>query len=181
MAKLLTAWDKKRLAKRNEKWPDAATVIYDKRMESGFCTVPRTLAIVATMIKQLSKSDPSRVYIDLWTRQRDDGYVEAVDFEELAACAGLSGTRAVKSWKEKVDELQELGFIRLKEKGNQRYAFILLLHPHDVLQQIHYARPEAISPALWSYFENRIQDIGATLRVAASVLGEPAAPAEGAG
>lgn len=164
MAKKLTAYDKRRHQRRDEFWPDSAKVIYDKREENGFCTIPRSVAMIATLIHHLSKNDPSRVYWDLWTRQRDDGYVEIEDSEEMAACAGLKGTRALKSWRQKLDELQKLGFIRIREKGNQKYKYILLLHPHDVVQQIRHNEPARIPSWWWSLFETRMQDVSAKLR-----------------
>ncbi len=164
MAKALTAYDRKRHARRDERWAESKELIYNKKDESGFCTIPRTLVLVSTLIRHMSKKDPSRVYLDLWMRQRDDGYVEVDDAAEMAASAGLTGTRAIKSWREKLDELQKLGFIRIKEKGNQRYKYILLLHPHDVVQALRHSNPNQIPDWWWSYFENRVQDIGATLR-----------------
>lgn len=145
-------------------WSKAQEIIYDKRNESGFCTIPRSLALVATLIRHLSKRDPSRAYWDLWTRQRDDGYVEIDDAAEMAAISGLTGTRALKSWREKLDELERLGFIQIKGKGNQKYKYVLLLHPHDVVQKIRHETPDRIPDWWWSYFTTRIQDIGAKLR-----------------
>lgn len=164
MSKKLTAFDRRRHLRRDTFWPDSKEVIYNKREESGFCTIPRTIALVATLIRHMSKRDPSRVYWDLWTRQRDDGYVEIEDQEEMAMISGLTGTRAIKSWREKLDELARLGFIRIQGKGNQKYKYILLLHPHDVVQQIHHTNPEKLPRGWWSTFETRIQDISAVLR-----------------
>jgi hypothetical protein len=160
----LNAYDRMRRERRDGFWPDSDAVIYDKTAESGFCTVPRTLALIATLIRQIGEDDASRVYWDLWTRQRDDGYVEIEDASESAAAAGLLGTRALKSWRGKIEELQRLGFIRVRQKGNQPYRYVLLLNPHDVVQRIRQEEPERISDTWWSYFETRIQDIGATLR-----------------
>lgn len=164
MAKKYTAYDRRRLERRNGFWPEASQLIYNRKNESGFCTIPRTLAMVASAIRHMSKQDPSRVYWDLWTRQRDDGFVEIEDPEEMAMISGLTGTRAVKSWREKLDELEKLGFIRIKGKGNQKYKFILLLHPHDVVHEIHKVDPGRLPSGWWSMFESRIQDIGAVLR-----------------
>lgn len=164
MAKKITAFDRRRHARRDDLWSKAAESIYDKRNEAGFCTIPRSLALVATLIRHLSKRDPSRAYWDLWTRQRDDGYVEIEDAAEMAAISGLTGTRALKSWREKLDELERLGFIQIKGKGNQKYKYVLLLHPHDVVQKIRHENPDRIPDWWWSYFTTRIQDIGAKLR-----------------
>jgi hypothetical protein len=166
MAKKLTQYDVRRREKRNALWDDAEAAIYNKREESGFCTVPRTLPLMTTLIKHLSpKKDPSRVYLDLWFRQRDDGFVESEDQEEMAACSGYpTGTRNVRTWRERLEELERLGFIRIKPKGTQKYRYILLLHPHDVVQRIRHKTPAAIPDWWWGYFESRIRDIRAELR-----------------
>src|SRR5437762_798427 len=51
MAKKQTAYDRKRHQRRDGFWPDSKEVIYDKRDEFGFCTIPRTVALVATLIR----------------------------------------------------------------------------------------------------------------------------------
>lgn len=165
MAKKLTQYDVKRRERRNGLWPESEKVIYDKREESGFCTLPRTLPLIATLIRHLSKTDPSRVYIDLWFRQRDDGFVEVEDAEEMAASSGYAtGTRNVRTWREKLDELRDLGFIKVAEKGTQKYRYILLLHPHDVVQRLRHENPKVIPDWWWSYFQSRVADIKAPLR-----------------
>jgi hypothetical protein len=163
MAQPINAYDLRRRERRDQMWPDSEHEIYNRRGETGFCTVPRTLSLVATLTKLIGKGDPSRVYLDLWMWQRDDGFVEILDPIEMAASAGLSGNRAVKGWKSKLDELERLGFVRIKGKGNQRHKFILLLHPHDVVLRIQRDSPGLIPADWWSYFELRIQDIGAKL------------------
>jgi hypothetical protein len=165
MTRRMTAYDQRRRERRDSLWPDAKAAIYDKSDENGFCTVPRTLVLVSALIRFMSKNDPSRVYLDLWMRQRDDGYVDIEDAAEMAAASGLTGTRAIKSWREKLDELQRLGFIRIRGKGNQKYKYILLLHPHDVVQLIRQANGDRIPDWWWSYFETRTDDIKARLRL----------------
>jgi len=59
MAKKITAFDRRRHARRDNLWNKDQEVIYDKRNESGFCTIPRSLALIATLIRHLSKRDLS--------------------------------------------------------------------------------------------------------------------------
>jgi hypothetical protein len=166
MPRKITSYDARRRALRNGLWPDSESVIYDKRDENGFCTVPRTLPLVATLLRHISANDPSRVYMELWFRQRDDGFVEVEDSDEMAAGSGYAtGTRNVRTWREKLDELETLGFLRIKGKGNQKYRYLLLLHPHDVVQRIRSLSPEKIPEWWWGYFESRVRDIKADLRL----------------
>jgi hypothetical protein len=166
MGKKVTVAQRRRLARRAALWPDSHKLIYDKREESGFCTVPRTLSLVGTLIKHLSaRVDPSKAYWDLWLRQRDDGFVEVEDQEEMAAsCGYVRPPRNVRTWREAIDELERLGFIKVAGKGTRKYAFILLHHPHDVVQWMRDTKPNSIPDWWWSLFENRVMDIGAKLR-----------------
>ena len=167
MPRKFTQYDRRRLARRNSIWDDAEPHIYNRKEESGFITIPRTLPLVCTLLKILGeKNDPSRVYFELWCRQRDDGFVEIDDGDEVAAAAGFyrGSTRRVRSLREALDQLEKLGFIRISGKGPRKYAFILILHPHDVVQRIKHEHPDWIPDWWWSLFSLRVQDIGAKLR-----------------
>ncbi len=165
MVKRLSEYDRRLRERRDALWADAPAVVWTTDTDpAGYCVVPRTLTLISTLINAISKTEPSRVYMDLWLRQRNDGLVEIDDAEEMAAAAGLRGTRARKSFREKLDELERLGFIRIKGGGVHRYKHILLLHPHDVVQQIRQVTPEKIPPGWWELFEGRLMEVGGALR-----------------
>lgn len=167
MARRLTHFDRRRRARRDALWPGSQDEVYDRKAEAGFTTVPRTLGMIMTLIKTMSgKGDPSRVYLELWMRQRDDGFVELDDLDELASVTGYyrGQTRRARSFREALERLQGMGFIRTAPKGPRKYAFVLILHPHDVVQRLRHEDPGRIPDWWWSLFELRVQDIGATLR-----------------
>src|SRR4051812_23946125 len=78
---------------------DVENDIWHKR-EKGFCTIPRWLTLIATLIRLLTRNvDASRVYMDLWSRQYEDGFLEVSDEQEFAAtCGYANGPRGVRSW-----------------------------------------------------------------------------------
>lgn len=166
----ITEAARRRQERRSQVWPQAEKEIWSRKSETGFCTIPRTLGLIATLIRHLStRTDPSRVYLDLWTRQFDDGFVEVRDIEEMAASAGYaSPPRNVRTWRQAVEKLEDLGFIRLAPKGTRRHGYILLLHPHDVVEHLQRTKPGLI-PQWWlDLFHDRVMEIGATLRGKAS-------------
>jgi hypothetical protein len=168
MARKLTQYDQKRRALRNTMWADSDQVIYNREAETGFTTVPRTLSLVCTLLKVLGeKNDPSRVYLELWCRQRDDGFVEILDTEELASSAGFyrGPKRQARSLREALDRLAQLGFIRISAKGTRKYGYVLVLHPHDVVQRMKDEEPDRIPGWWWGLFSDRTQDIKAVLRL----------------
>ncbi|MCH8951826.1 MAG: hypothetical protein IID49_06865 [Proteobacteria bacterium] len=119
-------------------WRDADDVIWHRKSETGFCTIPRTLSLAATLIKHLgNRIDASRVFIDLWTRNFDDGLVVINDPEAMAASCGYArGGRGVRTWRQAIHLLEELGFIRLEAKGTRTYGYVLLLHPNDAVERL---------------------------------------------
>jgi hypothetical protein len=159
-AKKLTAYDLKRRKVRNALWKYASEVIYDRHDEKGFCTVPRSLALVSTLLRHLSKDDPSRVYVDLWMRQRDDGFIEVDDGDEAAYTSGLTGTRARKSWRSKIEELKRLGFLQYAAKGTQKYRYILLIHPHAVVLRLREEQHSKVPEIWWDYYGTRMAEVG---------------------
>jgi hypothetical protein len=90
--------------------------------------------------KDLSGSlAPSKVYLELLARHVDNGLVEMVHEVDHAYAAGYEGTRAVRSWQERMRILEKLGFIKAKQIGNQRYKYVVIVHPivaiHNLLEK----------------------------------------------
>jgi hypothetical protein len=59
--------------------------------------------------------------------------IEVSDEDGLAYASGLT----VKSWRQRIDVLGNLGFIKVKPNGNIQYGYILLLDPHKVVKELH--------------------------------------------
>ena len=57
----------KRYELREQIWPNVTEELWDRKKEVGFCTIPRTLPLVMTLIDLLSEKgkDASRIYFDL--------------------------------------------------------------------------------------------------------------------
>ena len=65
-AKKRPSQDERRLAFRGQLWPDSPTVVWNRKTEHGFCTIPRILLLVMTLIKQLSNKQGELPRV-LWT------------------------------------------------------------------------------------------------------------------
>lgn len=139
--------------------------IWHKR-EKGFCTIPRTLPLLCTLIRELAKgADAARIYLDLWGRQYEDGFVEIHDEEEIAASCGYhSAHRGIRYWRKGMSELVRLGFIEVKPKNTRKYGYILLHHPDDVVNGLT-SQPRSPVPVWWlGLYGRRCRDIGAKKR-----------------
>lgn len=151
--------------RRDKMWPDADDVIWYRKSEVGFCTIPRTLSLAATLIKFLGdRLDASRVFIDFWTRNFDDGLVVIDDPEAMAVSCGYArGGRGVRTWRRALHLLEDLGFIRLKAKGTRTYGYVLLLHPNDAVERLH--EEGKVPDWWWGLFTDLVLDTGTVLRL----------------
>lgn len=131
-----------------ELWPHEIAWTGDKP-ESGWFRAPRTLPLILMLLsdKGISgRSDLTGVYLELLARHRDSGIVELVTPGEHSYGAGYSGARGVRTWQERMKLLEELGFIKSKESGNQRYKYVLLVHPTIAVQLLH---EKGLVPKKW--------------------------------
>lgn len=148
----------KREKLRKEYWPDEPA--WQKTKESGFFQAPRYLPLLLSLLgsKEISgKQDPSRVYLELYSRHRDSGVVEMEDERQHAFAAGYEGTRASRTWQERMKILEEHGFIKVKAIGNQPYKYVLLVHPMAVIQRLHAAGKT--NQQWWDTYRARLADL----------------------
>ncbi len=148
---------------RDTLWPSSEGKTWDRRSNQGFTTVPRLLSLILVAIKDLSgkSGDASRVYLDLWLRAFDEGFVNVLDDEELAYSAGYKGSRATRSWRERMLRLQELGFIDVKPRGNIEIGYVVIWDPLHVCAALYGSGK--ISHEWWHAFVGRAHEIGATI------------------
>jgi hypothetical protein len=149
---------------RDSLWPGEGDKLWHRTTEDGYSTIPRTLPLVMTLIDELKDKgrDISRVYFDLWCRQIDDSFVEVTDEESFAYSSGFTTTgRNVRSWRERIEMLRELGFISVQPNGSRKYGYILLHHPHRVVLEL--KAQNKIGDPWWGAFSKRASEIGAEL------------------
>ena len=161
----------KRRELRDEIWPDAEAVVWNRQTDKGWCTIPRTLPLLMTLINYISpkeRGDASRVYQELWCHAFEEGLVSIVDEEAHAFASGfINGSRSLRSWRERMDLLSEFGFIRIARNGGRLYGYVLLVHPHDVVQRLRVGGKYPFPPGWDTAFAKRFIDIGAVKRAKA--------------
>jgi hypothetical protein len=134
--------DKSGVAKRREEirvQHFAKEDLWTGEGEKGWFSVPRTLPLVLALLssKGISKKhDPSSVYLELLSRQRGEGVIEMGHETEHAFASGYVGSRAVRTWLERMKILEDNGFIRTLQVGNQRYKYVAIVHPTIAVQQL---------------------------------------------
>jgi hypothetical protein len=116
---------------------------------SGWFKAPRTLPLLLTLLAErnlTSGLDISRVYLELLARHMDSGLIEMGNEADHAYAAGYTGGRSIRSWVERMEMLEKLGFIKTKQVGNQRYRLVLLVDPLVAVVQL---REKGIVPDSW--------------------------------
>jgi hypothetical protein len=149
----------KRAAIRKEFWPkeDAWT----GENETGWFKSPRTLPLILSLLrsKELTNAhDPTGVYLELLARHFDSGVVEVTSEEDHAFAAGYSGTRARRTWQERMKLLEDLGFIKTKKFGNKRFKQVLLVHPTAAVKRLH--DKGRVREEWWNAYRTRQIEIG---------------------
>lgn len=152
---------KQKLASRAILWPGVDnSQLWYRRDRDGFVTIPRLMPLIMSIMDDLSgKGFPiGQTYFEMWCRLYDEGFLTLNRPEEMAFHAGFSGQRALRTWRERVRRLHELGFIDLKSGPLGEFSYALFWNPYYVLQR----HRDRIQEAKWRALEIRANEIGAT-------------------
>jgi hypothetical protein len=139
--------DERRAKLREQFWPNEDA--WTGEGERGWFRAPRTLPLILALLssKELSGNcDPSSVYMELLARHIGQGVIEMSNEGDHAYAAGYASNRGIQTWRERMKLLEQNGFIRTKKIGNQRYKYVLLVHPGTALQRLRDAHK---IPDLW--------------------------------
>jgi hypothetical protein len=141
---------------RDQLFPGSANEIYDRNVHNGFSTIPRTIGLMLTLLEQLAEKgkNVSRVYSELWFRTTDCKLIDVDNEDGIAYATGLS----VRRWRERVDILEQLGFVRVKPNGGKKYGYIFLPNPNEVA--VRFRKEGKVSDEWWGAFTKRCSKIG---------------------
>lgn len=162
MADRASAILKRQLEVRNKLWSDVSDeMTWNRRVRTGFVTMPRAMPLIMRIMDYMAgKGSPvSLVYLDLWCRTFDEAFLQITKTEEMATYAGFSGQRAVRTWKERLAKLAELGFIDIKYGISKDVQFALILNPYHVIAKAYAAGDVPVE--MWNALMVRAAEIGA--------------------
>ena len=157
--------DQKREEQRNEIWPDSAAWIWDPSDADvkGFATMSRLMPWIAVLIRHLAGKgkDPTGIYWELWCRDMGQGIIQINDEQECAFASGYSSSRALRTWREHVQLLVNLHFLKVERNGNREVGFVLLMNPLAVVHwhHLHSKLPDG----WWTSFNQRAREIKAKI------------------
>jgi hypothetical protein len=123
---------------RKTHWPNEDVWLGGKD-ETGWFSVPRTLPLILDLLdsKPVSGSSrPSTTYLELLSRHWGEGVVEMKHEGQHAYGAGHHGNRAIRTWREHMQILEDNGFIKTLSIGGQEFGYVLIVHPTIVVERM---------------------------------------------
>ncbi|HHQ4452707.1 MULTISPECIES: hypothetical protein [Aeromonas] len=151
----------KRLELRQQIWGDTldALDLWDKTVQKGFASVPRTLPQLARIMDRFAgKGTPvSGAYLALLCNVFDHSFLEIRDRQRMSFESGFAGERAVNTWLGRMKKLVELGFIAQKEGMYGEFSYVLILNPFLAVQSLYKNTPK---DDLYNALVSRMSDVG---------------------
>ncbi len=142
-------------------FPDVpVTMLWRRKSNDGFTTVPRPLPIAMQAIDETSKGAPAgHSLFCLWARAPDNPLVIIENPSTFAAETGFTGERATDTWRKRMRLLRELGFIRTQKGPSGDFHFTLLLNPNVAVELMR--RKGLVQDGLYGRFIERVAEVGA--------------------
>lgn len=153
---------KKQLALREQLWPGMGPHLWDRKVNKGFATIPKTMPLILRIMDEMTKGAPvSTTYMTLWCSTWDNGFVQHIKPEEMAFASGFGGQRGEHTWAGRMKKLQELQFIDLKAGKAGPMTYALIHNPHLILQWHYAQKTPGLTEASYSALIERALDVGA--------------------
>ena len=132
----------RQLDARGKLWPDLTDDMLWSMDNEGWVALPRLMPLMVSIMDDLSgKGFPvSRTYLELWSRMRiDESFLALNRPEEMAFHAGFEGQRALRTWKDRVHRLANLGFIGVKPGPLGELSYAVIYNPYHVIKRAYVA------------------------------------------
>ncbi|MER9405927.1 hypothetical protein NKI36_18020 [Mesorhizobium caraganae] len=128
----------RQLDAREKLWPELTDNMLWSMDNEGWVALPRLIPLMLSIMDDLSgKGFPvSRTYLELWSRIRiEESFLALNRPEEMAFHAGFEGQRALRTWKDRVQRLAQLGFIGLKPGPLGDLSYAIVYNPYHVIKR----------------------------------------------
>lgn len=146
---------------RSKLWPGIQEEMLWSMDSDGWVAIPRLMPLMMSIMDDLSgKGFPvSRTYLEMWARLREEQFLTLNRPEEMAFHAGFEGQRALRTWKDRVQRLADLGFIDLKPGPIGDLSYAIFYNPYHVVKRAHLAGQ--IQERKWQALVIRANEVGA--------------------
>jgi len=129
----------RQLDARAKLWPSLDQAEIWKIENEGWVALPRLMPLMMSIMDDMSgKGYPvSRTYLELWSRLREEHFLTLNRPEEMAFHAGFEGQRALRTWKDRMQRLHDLGFISLQDGPLGPLSHAVVYNPYYVIKRAH--------------------------------------------
>ncbi len=133
---------KRKLQTRSKLWPELTADMLWSRDNEGWVALPQLMPLMMSIMDDLSgKGFPvGRTYLEMWSRLRDEQFLELNRAEEMAFHAGFQGQRALRTWKDRVQRLAKLGFIGVKPGPFGDLSYAVFYNPYHIIKRAYLAK-----------------------------------------
>jgi len=167
MARIPSLKPRKKIAQRQLElrarlWPSLKDdELWSRLTHDGFSTIPSTMALIMSIMDDLSKNKPvSSTYLELWNRTFDEGFATLSKAKEIAFHSGFSSERAERTWKGRLKILHDLGFIDLKPGASGPASYALIYNPYKVIQRHHECKTSGLREDKYNALVARAVELG---------------------
>jgi hypothetical protein len=137
---------KRQIEARAKLWPELDEAMLWNMNNEGWVALPRLMPLMMSIMDDMSgKGLPvSRTYLEMWARLREEYFLTLNRPEEMAFHAGFEGQRALRTWRDRVHRLADLGFIGLQVGPLGDLSFAVFYNPYYIIKR--------------AYLEEKIQE-----------------------
>jgi len=148
---------------RSKLWPELTDAMLWSMDNEGWVALPRLMPLMMSIMDDLSgKGFPvSRTYLEMWARLRVEQFLTLNRPEEMAFHAGFGGQRALRTWKDRVQRLADLGFIGLKPGPLGDLSYAVFYNPYHVIKRAYLGKKTEDQEKKWQALVIRANEIGA--------------------
>ncbi len=128
---------KRQIEARSKLWPDLEAQMLWSMDNDGWVAVPRLMPLMMSIMDDLSgKGYPvGQTYLEMWCRLREEQFLTLNRPEEMAFHSGFEGQRALRTWKDRVQRLANLGFIGLKSGPLGDLSYAVFYNPYHIIKR----------------------------------------------
>lgn len=137
--------------------------VKNRKKTKGWTSMPRTMPLMGAIMDMLSgKGKPvSTVYLELWCRADEKGFLTLSKPAETAFASGYSGERGVSTWKERIRRLEALEFITTKSGPSGDLNYVQIWNPYLVIKRHAEKKTVGLSEQHYNALLERSFDVGA--------------------
>jgi len=152
---------KRQIDARSKLWPELEDAMLWSIDTDGWVAMPRLMPLMMNIMDDLSKKGfpVSRTYLEMWARLREEQFLTLNRPEEMAFHAGFSGQRALRTWKDRVKRLEDLGFIGIKSGPLGDLSYAVFYNPYHVIKR--YFLSGSLHENKWQALVVRANEVGA--------------------